>query len=42
MHRDRQADRSDDSAECAGKGGQGHKMTFSIFDFGFSIRGEDV
>ena len=27
--KDRQADRPDDSAECAGEGGQGHQMTVS-------------
>ena len=30
-----QADRPDDSAERAGAGGSGHKMTFSIFDCRF-------
>ena len=27
---DRQADRRDDSAECAGAGGPGHKMNFGF------------
>jgi putative ABC transport system substrate-binding protein len=30
-----EADRPDDPTECAGKGGQGHKMIFSIFDCRF-------
>jgi hypothetical protein len=36
---DRKADRPHDSAECAGKGGQGDQVNpFWIFDFGFWIR----
>ena len=30
MHRDRQADRPDDSTECAGESGSSHKMTGSM------------
>jgi hypothetical protein len=30
---DGEVDRPDYSAECAGKSGQGHKMTFAIFGF---------
>jgi hypothetical protein len=38
----RQADWPDDSAQCAGAGGSGHKMTFAIFDCRFSIGGENT
>jgi hypothetical protein len=41
MHRDRQANRPDNSAEYAGAGGSGHQMTFWILDCRFSIKGEE-
>jgi len=34
-----EADRLDDSAECAGESEPGHKMTFWIFDCRFSFKG---
>jgi putative ABC transport system substrate-binding protein len=41
MHRDRQADRRDHSAEGAGKSGQGDQIAFWIFDFRFWIESQE-